>query len=92
MKIKSIIAAGIAVLTAAGFCLPALAQELVSLEQTFVLHPAPREYDSYSLYYDIVVKSPGLVRIRLDLESVVPSPNEEMKFVSISLRQIENDV
>jgi hypothetical protein len=92
MKNKSVIVAGIAALMTAGFFLPAPAQELVSFERTFVLHPAPREYDSYSLYFDIIVKSPGLVRIRLDLENVAPAPNEEMQFVSVSLRQIENEV
>ncbi len=68
------------------------AQELLSLNQTFVLYPAPREHDSYSLYYNILVRSPGLIRVRLDLEEVTPDLAGEVNFLSVSLRQSENEV
>lgn len=68
------------------------AQEFLSLNQTFVLHPAPRDHDSYSLYYNILVRSPGLIRVRLDLEHVSPDLAGEVKFLTVSLRQMENEV
>jgi len=68
------------------------AQELLSLNRTAVLYPAPRKHDSYSLYYNIIVKSPGLIRVSLNLESVKPDLVSDMKFLSISLRQMEDEV
>lgn len=89
---KKAILLSIAAFTILGAGQSAPAQELLSLNQTFVLHPAPREHDSYSLYYNILVRSPGLIRIRLDLENVSPDLAGEVKFLSVSLRQLENEV
>ncbi len=92
MNMKKAILLSIAAFTILGAGQSAPAQELLSLNQTFVLHPAPREHDSYSLYYNILVRSPGLIRIRLDLENVSPDLAGEVKFLSVSLRQLENEV
>lgn len=92
MNMKRMIIISIAVLTILGAGQSTPAQELLSFDQTFVLHPAPREHDSYSLYYNIQVKSPGLIRVRLDLEDVTPELAGEVQFLSVSLRQMENEV
>ena len=93
MTIKRAIAASITAFSVFWIGQSIHAQELLSLNQTFVLHPAPREHDSYSLYYNIIVKSPGLIRIRLDLDHVTPEPpGRGVNFLSVSLRQLENEV
>lgn len=92
MNMKRVIILFIAAFAILGAGQSAPAQELLSLDQTFVLHPAPREHDSYSLYYNILVRSPGLIRVRLDLENVAPDLAGEVKFLSVSLTQMENEV
>jgi hypothetical protein len=92
MKINRVIMVLILAFPIFGVGRPIPAQELHSLDQTAVLYPAPRKHDSYSLYYNIIVKSPGLIRIRLDLDSVTPELVSEMKFLSVSLRQMDSEV
>ncbi len=92
MNMKRSISLFIAAFTILGAGQLTSAQELLSLNQTFVLHPAPREHDSYSLYYNILVRSPGLIRVRLDLENVSPDLAGEVKFLTVSLRQLDNEV
>lgn len=67
------------------------AQENISFAEAVRLYPAPRRHDSYSLYYDITIESPGLIRIGLEVSNVFPEELGSGKFISVSLRQRDEE-
>lgn len=74
-----------------GFAAISAAEELLSLNQELRLYPAPKQYDSYSLYYDITLDSPGLIRIGLEVDETFPDKEGSSKFLSISLKQRDEE-
>lgn len=70
----------------------AAAADRLSLNEAVNLYPAPKQNDSYSLYYDITLKSPGLIRIGLEVDAVLPETQGQGSFLSISLRQRDEEV
>ncbi len=82
--------------TAAAFIILGLAavlsaEESLSFTEAVKLYPAPSQHDSYSLYYDITIESPGLICIGLEVSDVFPEVQNRGKFISVSLRQRDEE-
>lgn len=76
----------------AGVSLPCAADECLTMNRTVRLYPAPKQYDSYSMYYDITVEAPGLICVGIEIDSIAPDMRAPGKFLSISLRQREDEI
>lgn len=70
----------------------AAADDRLSLSEDLRLYPAPKQHDSYSLYYDIVLETPGLVCVGLEVDGVFPEAQEDARFLSVSLRQRDEEI
>lgn len=80
--------AAIVLLAAAGTY---AADDRLSLCEDLSLYPAPKQYDSYSLYYDITLKTPGLICIGLAVDGVFPEAQGKGDFLSVSLRSRDEE-
>ncbi len=74
-----------------GLSAAAHAEQRLAFAEPVKLYPAPRQHDSYSLYYDITVEYPGLISIGLEVVDVSPELPGRAKLISISLRQRDEE-
>lgn len=68
------------------------ADDRISLCEELKLYPAPKQYDSYSLYYDITLKAPGLICMGLEVEGIFPETQGGAPFLSVSLRSRDEEI
>ena len=68
------------------------ADDRLSLCEELRLYPAPKQYDSYSLYYDITLETPGLICVGLEIDGVFPEIQGKGNLLSVSLRSRDEEV
>jgi hypothetical protein len=85
MKRRTLMVVVLALLGLLGLACLAGAAERLSLKEEIKLHPAPDPKDPYTLFYDIRVKSPGVIRMGVDPFSVSPDKDIPHRLVGIGL-------
>jgi len=68
------------------------ADDRLSLCEELMLYPAPKQYDSYSLYYDITLETPGLICTGLEVGGVFPEIQGRENLLSVSLRTRDEEI
>jgi hypothetical protein len=67
-------------------------EDRVAIDQKVRLYPAPKQYGSYSLYYDITLMSPGLVSVGVEVIGAEPGDGEAGKLLGISLKRKHHEI
>ena len=85
MKRSTLMVMALALLGLLSVACLAGAAERLALKEEIKLHPAPGHKDPYTLFYDIRVKSPGVIRMGVDPFQVSPDKDIPRRLVGIGL-------